>query len=372
MTNDTGRNVVACREQAPSSRYRRQVTEPVNRRAARPIAVAAVAVVGALIIVAVVHLQGSHRAPGAAVGAVIPALARSAGPARRTVTPYAGLGAWVDGFDYGAAYQRAGATPSITPDVIDDLAAHGVRTLYLQAAREDTRTPNGIVDPATTAEMLVRAHRAGLAVVAWYLPRFRDPAKDLANLRRLDRFDVLGHRFDGIAVDIEFTDDVPDTGERNALIIEMTSKLKADLGEDALGAIVLPPVQTEVINTELWPDFPWRELAPYYDVWMPMSYWTFRSEESGYADGFAYNEESTQRLRTDIGEPDAAVHGIGGIGDLVTTATLDGFARSLAATGSIGGSIYDWGSMTEATRDELAKRFAPGGLAADLPGPPVR
>ncbi|MEO7555666.1 MAG: hypothetical protein ABIV94_03560 [Acidimicrobiales bacterium] len=344
----------------------------VHRRAARPLVVAVVVVAAALITVALVYLQPSPRAPGAAVGAVIPALARGAGPVRRTVEPYAGLGAWVDGFDYGAAYQRAGAAPSITPDVIDDLAAHGVRTLYLQAAREDTRTPEGIVDPATTAEMLVRAHRVGMAVVAWYLPRFRDPAKDLANLRRLDRFAVLGHRFDGIAVDIEFTDDVPDTDERNALIIEMTATFKADLGGDTLGAIVLPPVQTEVINTTLWPDFPWRALAPYYDVWMPMSYWTFRSEESGYADGYTYNEESTRRLRTDLGDPDAAIHGIGGIGDLVTTNTLDGFARSLAATGSIGGSIYDWDSMTEATRDELATRFATGGLASDLPDPPIR
>jgi hypothetical protein len=98
-----------------------------------------------------------------------------------------------------------------------------------------------------------------------------------------------------------------------------------------------------------------------------MSYWTFRSEATGYADGYAYNEESTRRLREDLGDPSAPVHGIGGIGDLVTPETLDGFARSLTATRSIGGSIYDWGSMTAATRAELAQRFAPGGIAADLP-----
>jgi hypothetical protein len=340
---------------------------------ARPTRRVALAVAVALVvaIAAVAYLQHDRGgpAPGAAVGHVVPLLAASAGPAARTVAPYRGLGAWVDGFDYGVAYQRGGGAPPVTPDVVDDLADHGVKTLYLQAAREDTRTPGGIVDPGTTAAILLRAHRAGIAVVAWYLPRFRDPAYDLQNLRRLDAFSVLGHRFDGVAVDIEFTDDVPDTDERNALLVDLSRQLRADTQGDVLGAIVLPPVQTEVINESLWPDFPWSSLRSLYDVWLPMSYWTFRSEASGYADGYAYNEESTRRLRADLGDPHALVHGIGGIGDLVTAATVDGFARSLVDTGSIGGSIYDWGSMTPATRDLVSARFAPSGVAGHLPEP---
>jgi hypothetical protein len=228
------------------------------------------------------------------------------------------------------------------------------------------------VDPGTTAAILLRAHRRGIAVVAWYLPRFRNPAYDLENLERLDAFTVLGHRFDGIAVDIEFTDDVPDTDARNALLVDLSQKLRARTSGDVLGAIVLPPVQTEVINQDLWPDFPWAALRPLYDVWLPMSYWTFRSQASGYADGYTYNEESTRRLRADLADPGAPVHGIGGIGDLVTPATLDGFARSLVDTRSIGGSVYDWTSMTSATRQELTDRFAPGGLAGDLPKAPAK
>ncbi|MGI8662984.1 MAG: hypothetical protein ACR2LQ_07205 [Acidimicrobiales bacterium] len=331
----------------------------------------AVAVAIALLVAGGVLIDAGHGdarpPPGAALGGAVPSLAGGAGPRTRTIAPYQGLGAWVDGFDYGVAYQRDGVAPPITPEVVDDLAEHGVRTLFLQAAREDTRTPGGIVDPATTATILLRAHRRGIAVVAWYLPRFRDPARDLANLARLDSFNVLGHRFDGIAIDIEFTDDVPDTGARNALLIDLSERFRTETKGDVLGAIVLPPVQTEVINPNLWPEFPWARLAALYDVWLPMSYWTFRSEESGYADGYSYNEESTRRLRADLGDERAPVHGIGGIGDLMTSASMDGFARSLVATQSIGGSIYDWASMTPAARDELAKLFARGGKAAALP-----
>ena len=77
---------------------------------------------------------------------------------------------------------------------------------------------------------------------------------------------------------------------------------------------MLPPVLIEVVNLSFWPGFPWAAIAPFYDVWQPMSYWSFRSSSSGYGDGYTYNEESIRRLRANLGEPDAIVHAIGGIG----------------------------------------------------------
>ena len=275
----------------------------------------------------------------------------------RDRTAYAGLGAWVDGFDFGPAYQANGAAPPIGPSVVDDMAAHGVKTLFLQAAREDTRSPGGLVDGPLVGAMLERAHAAGLKVVAWYLPRFRDPAADLRNVLGLARFEVLGHRFDGVAIDIEATDDVTDVAVRNQRLLDLSRAVRAELGTDVLGAIVLPPVLTEVVNQQFWPEFPYRELSPLYDVWLPMSYWTFRTQSSGYKDGFTYNEESTRRLRADLGIPNAVVHGIGGIGDATTVEDLDRFTQSLVATGAIGGSIYDWSSMSSSIRDALSARF---------------
>ena len=48
--------------------------------------------------------------------------------------------------------------------------------------------------------------------------------------------------------------------------------------EAALGAIVYPAVQTDVLNPVLWPNFPYKQLAESIDVWMPMAYFTFRSD----------------------------------------------------------------------------------------------
>ena len=280
-------------------------------------------------------------------------LLRHPGDTPRVVSTYGGLGTWIDAFDFAPPYQNAGAAPAVTPSVIDDLADDGVRTLFLQASRLDDRSPGLLLDEGLLAEFLMRAHARGMAVVGWYLPRFEDVDADLDHLLAIARFDALGHRFDGVAVDIEYTEGVPDVAERSARLVELSTRLRAALPGQALGAVVLPPVQLEVINPAYWPDFPWRELAGSYDVWLPMAYWTFRSAESGYRDSYRYAEESTRRMRNNIGRSDAVVHIIGGIGDKTSPADLDGFRRALEDTGAIGGSIYDWNSMTPALRAQL-------------------
>jgi hypothetical protein len=334
----------------------------------RPRRLAALLAVAALVVGVLVARRDSGSHAGAGVGAGVRSLFATS-PAVRDRTPYAGFGAWVDGFDFGPAYQPNAAAPPIGPSVVDDLAAHGVKTLYLQAARDDSRSPGGLVDGPLVGSILQRAHAAGIKVVAWYLPRFRDPDADLRNVLGLIRFDALGHRFDGVAVDIEFTDDVPDVALRNQRLLDLSRAVRAEAGTDALGAIVLPPVLTEVVNDAFWPEFPYRDLSALYDVWLPMSYWTFRTSASGYKDGFTYNEESTRRLRADLGQPNAVVHAIGGIGDAITAEDVGRFATSLQTTGAVGGSIYDWASMTPATRDALAAQFAPGAPAGSLPSP---
>jgi hypothetical protein len=328
----------------------------------------AVVVVGALVVGALLWVNRDTLQPaGAGVGTIVARLVQHESRPR-DFQAYAGLGTWVDGFDFGPAY-TANRPPPIAPSVVDDMAANGVKTVYLQAVRDDSRSPAGVVDRALVAEFLIRAHRRGLRVVGWYLPKFTDVDRDLAHLQQIADFDVLGHRFDGVAVDIEAVEDVTDVADRNLRLIDLSRRLRASSGHDALGAIVLPPVLTEVVNQRYWPDFPWTELHPLYDVWLPMSYWTFRSISSGYHDGYTYNDESTRRLRNNLGDGSAVVHAIGGIGDLVTTDELDRFAQSLADDRAVGGSIYDWSSMTPATRAALAERFATG-PASHLPTPP--
>ena len=312
--------------------------------------------------------RNDEPAPGAAA-ATIAVRVRQTESLPRDIEAYTKLATWVDGFDFGPAYQRNHGAPPITPKAIDDMAASGVTTLFLQAVRADPRSPGGIVDRARVGEFLIRAHRAGMRVVGWYLPTFVDVSADVAHLRQILDFDVLGHRFDGVAVDIEDVDDVKDVADRNQRLIDETRQLRAAAGTTTVGAIVLPPVLTEVVNQGYWPDFPWPELQPFYDVWLPMSYWTFRTSASGYHDGYAYSDESIRRLRNDLGDQSAVVHAIGGVGDKVTIDEIQRFVESLPAARAVGGSIYDWASMTPAARAALAAGFATG-KAANLPRPP--
>ena len=323
-------------------------------------------------MLAIALVVWSNRSGGPAAGrgaATIVARLERADSAARDIGAYTKLATWVDGFDYGAAYQRNNAAPAVTPRTVDDMAANGVSTLFLQAVRDDPRSPGGIVDRAKVAEFLIRAHRKGLRVVGWYLPKFVDVDADLANIEKIADFEVLGHRFDGVAVDIEDVDDVKDVGVRNQRLIDLSTRLRARSGRDVLGAIVVPPVLTEVVNPRFWPEFPWSRLHPLYDVWLPMSYWTFRTATSGYHDGYTYDDESIRRLRNDLGDQQALVHAIGGVGDKVTAGEIEQFLESLASDQAVGGSIYDWASMTPAHRSALAAGFATG-KAANLPRPP--
>ena len=271
----------------------------------------------------------------------------------RSSATYGGLGTWIDAFDFDPAYQGGDAAPAVDPSVVEEFAELGIRTIYLQAARVDDRATGRVLDEGLLAEFLVRAHAHDLEVVGWYLPRFEDVDTDLDRLLAIAEFEVLGHRFDGVAVDIEYIEGVPDFRERSARLIELSERLRAARPGEALGAIVPPPVQIEVVNPSYWPQFPWRALDASYDVWLPMAYWTVRAPESGYRDAYRYSEESTRRMRNNIGRDDVVVHIIGGIGDETTVEDLAGLRRAVEDTGAIGGSLYDWASLPEPIRAEL-------------------
>lgn len=238
-----------------------------------------------------------------------------------------------------------GNTPVITVADIDRMADEGVQTLYVQTAKHDT--PDEILDRDLLLPLLERARAQGLAIVAWYLPTFEDVENDL---RRLLASAALG--VDAVAVDIE-SRAVADPHERSRRLVALSGRLRQALPGTSLAAVVLPPVVLEVINQAFWPAFPYREIAGYYDAWMPMSYWTNRTEASGYRDAFRYTDENIRRLRNNVGDPALAVHPIGGIGDETTAADLSDFHQAALAHGSIGGSIYDYRTTDPAAWAQL-------------------
>lgn len=259
-----------------------------------------------------------------------------------TLHAYEGLGTWVDVYDYVPEFQQAGRTPAVTPKSVADMADLGIKTLFLQAAQADARSPGDTIDPRLLARFVRAGHRAGVEVVAWYLPRFGDLEADLRRIQALLDFDVSDQRFDGLALDIEWTSGVPDPAARNAALVDLSARVRAAAGERPVGAIVLDPVHLEVVNQLYWPDFPWQQLAPLFDVWLPMSYWTNRDEASGYRDSFTYTDENIRRLRNNLGDPTALVHPIGGIADTALVADYDGFVRAAKEANAIGWSVYDY------------------------------
>lgn len=290
-------------------------------------------------------LTTTTTAPPAARAPVPPApvvLPPFTPPPRRDLSAYRGLGTWVDAFDFSPQFQPNGAPPAVTTDTIDQMAAEGVRSLYLQAAKDDTRSPGPLVSPELLGPMLARAHARGIKVVAWYLPKFYDLDSDMRRLLAMRDFRFEGQGFDGIGLDIEWRRDVPDHAERSLRLIELSRRLREAMGDAAISAIPLPPVVMEVVNPNYWPGFPWREIAPFYDVWLPMGYWTFRTQSSGYRDGYRYTEENIRRMRANLGLADAPVHALGGTDNRSTDDDYRGFVRAAVEQRAIGASIYDW------------------------------
>jgi hypothetical protein len=279
-----------------------------------------------------------------AIGAAIGPSGTTVAPARAASTDaFRGLGTWVDVYDYGPRFQSSSAAiPAVTPASVDDMARLGIRTLYLQAAQDDTRSEGLLVDRALVGAILRRAHQRGVKVVGWYLPHFADLDRDLARIRALYDFRVQGQRFDGIALDVEWTNDVPDVTARNRALVELATRTRRLVRTVPLGAIVLEPVLIEDINAKYWPDFPWRAIRRSFDVWLPMSYWTNRTTASGWRDSFRYTSENVRRVRADLGDRNAEVHAIGGIADNAGPADFAGFIRAAKRTDTIGWSVYDY------------------------------
>ncbi len=154
------------------------------------------------------------------------------------------------------------------------MARDGVRTLYLQTGNYEQRTD--LVRPHALGEFIDAAHAAGMRVVAWYLPSFLYPVQDTRAALAAIRFrSAKGERFDSFALDIEasLVHSVPLRSKR---LLQLSARLRAAVGRRyALGAIIPSPVGIRRHPT-YWPRFPYRSLARYYDVFLPMAYATDR------------------------------------------------------------------------------------------------
>ena len=135
---------------------------------------------------------------GLSVASAAPAAAGSP-----SISPYRQVAAWIDVFDYAPRLQASGARPRITPDSVDDMAALGVRTLYVQVANPDGASSARLTDRTQLRALLARAHDHDIAVVPWFLPSLTSVADDVKFVRQITALRVGDSGIDGLGLDLD-------------------------------------------------------------------------------------------------------------------------------------------------------------------------
>lgn len=281
----------------------------------------------------------------AAVAALALGLSAAGDAARKPVhiepAVFAGLGTWIDIYDGGLLKQ---------PELLGDrLAARGIRTVYVETA--NYKAAEDIVNARQIGRLLDRLRLRGVQAVAWYLPGFVQPLKDLRRaLAMLSYRTPAGNGFDGVALDIEALV-VKNVARRTERMLDLLRQVRAAAGATPLAAITYPPRMLER-HLSWWPGFPWADVAEQVDAFVPMAY--TGSAFPGYDATYGYVARSLRLLRDAVG-PDIAVHAVGGVADRMKPEELKAFADAVADNGTVTGwSLYDLATTTPAGWKALA------------------
>ena len=292
-------------------------------------------------------LAGLTVLVGLAMTAARPQVA-AAGPA--SVTAYRGLGTWVDMYDAAAWDDPAAA--------LDDMALHGVRTLFIETANYHYPATAPLFKPAAMAVVIQECHARKMKVVAWYLPGFKDLDKDYTrSMAAIDFRTPDGQKFDSFALDIEDSHVKP-ASVRSARLGTLSARIRAAVGKSyPLGGIIPSPAGMK-LNASYWPDFPYKDVAAVYDVIVPMGYYTYHGD--GYAHAYNETRENVSIVREQTGRPTIPIHVIAGDAAKSSGSETLGYVRALRETGCLGGSMYDWATTSDADWRPLASvRFNP-------------
>jgi hypothetical protein len=268
----------------------------------------------------------------------------SAAAGSASIAAYRGLGTWVDMYDASAWNDPAAA--------VEDMASHGVRTLFVETANYHNPQSASLFKPAALAVFIQQCHARQIKIVAWYLPGFKDLDKDYErSMAAIDYRTPDGQKFDSFALDIEDSTVKP-ASTRSARLKTLSAKIRAAVGKSyPLGGITPSPAGMK-INSSYWPDFPYKDVAAVYDVIVAMGYYTYHGD--GY--NHAYNEtlENVRIVREETGRPTIPIHIIAGLGDKSSGSETTAFVRALRETGCLGGSMYDWATTDDADWRPLA------------------
>ena len=292
--------------------------------------------------------MGARLLLAAVLSAVLVAPAAGASVSSRRPITYAGLGTWVDIYATSAWADPERAVAAMARD--------GVRTLYLQTGNYSQ--PGDLVRPRALGRFVDAAHAAGLRVVAWYLPSFDSPVQDARRaLAAISFRSASGERFDSFALDIE-AGFVKPVALRNQRLLRLSARLRAAVGSHyALGAIIPSPVGMRR-HPRYWPRFPYRSLAGYYDVFLPMAYFTDDGVH-GSKSTRVYLTADVSDIRTRTGNPGEPIHLIGGIAGSMGAKETAGFMHAVADCAPLGYSLYEFPITRQATWTALRSPLVP-------------
>jgi hypothetical protein len=271
----------------------------------------------------------------AAATVVTALLAVAAGGAARgdAEEPFAGLATWVDVYD-AAVYRAPDATAA-------RIAARGVRTVFAETAND--RSTVDVVGSAALGRFVDALHDQGVTVVGWYLPGFVKPALDLRRTRAMLAFRTpAGSSFDAVGLDIESLR-LKSVGLRNRRLLALATRLDAEAGDVPVAAITYPGRAFER-HLSWWPGFPWSDLTPLFDAFVPMAY--TGGGFKGYDATYGYVARSLRLLRAAVG-PDIPVHAAGGVANRMSAEELKAFTDAVLDDGTVTGwSLYDFATTT--------------------------
>lgn len=289
-------------------------------------------------------------------------------PTGRDISAYSGMGTWVDLYDWGKP-----GTPSIA-QIIEAASSRGVKTIFLQTGRWNLSEDVSLA--AWIGEFLDRAHPLNIKVVAWYLPGFANLDIDIhRSLAAINYVSPEGRKFDGFAPDIE---DPRGVGRNMAAfnlgIIEYSRRLReAVLPDYALGAITLDARNNERAPVT-WAGHPWPEMAQYYDIVLPMAYWTVTKPSPclwHQIDVGTYMRDVVNKTRSLMGKGDMPVHPIGGIADCNTAGEVSAYVDVALEQRWTGVSLYDLVTIeSHPNRDAIVQQLQRGNELMPKPPPP--
>lgn len=263
-------------------------------------------------------------------------------PDAPSLEAYRGLGSWIDIYD-GRAWNNPAAT-------VRDMSRHGVRTLFIETGNFHSGPP--IHRPRALAKFIREAHARDMRVVAWYLPSMKHVGTDHKRALAAVRFRTSdGQTFDSFALDIE-SNAVASIKVRNAALKKLSKRIRASVGPAyPLGAIIPNVVSLNLGSRGIWPSFPYATVARYYDVLLPMEYYTANGGGASAA-----RADAAANMRT-LGKQKSCskmpVHLIGGLAEDSSPSEVRAFVRVTQRTKCIGASMYGWVGTTSGQWKQL-------------------